>query len=641
MFEHDITAHSVEQYFRQHEQKPLVRLITCGSVDDGKSTLIGRLLYDSKLILDDQMAALGRDSKRFGTQNGALDFALLVDGLQAEREQGITIDVAYRFFDTAKRKFILADCPGHAQYTRNMATGASTADVAIVLVDAQKGLLEQTRRHSFIAALLGIRHVVLAVNKMDLVDFQQARFQAIVADYQALAQQLGITQVQSIPVCALLGDNLTQLSSKMPWYLGASLLETLENILPNEANQQSLFQMPVQWVSRPNAGFRGYAGTIAQGHISVGDAVGFLPSNKRSTVSQILCAGTPQFSAQVGEAVTLCLADEQDMSRGDCIVGLPEPSLDAGTAGLTLSDRLVAHVLWMHEAPLEIGRSYLLKLATKTVAARVVEIQHQLDINTQAKLSLAHLGLNEIASCVLQLDQAIACTSFAKSGYAAAFASFILIDRLDNATVAAGTVATPQAPAKTVVWHAHTVNRALRAQHLGQTPRCLWFTGLSGAGKSTLASAVEQGLQQQGLHTYLLDGDNLRHGLNQDLDFSDAGRSENVRRMAAVAGLMVDAGLVVLVSCISPMQAERDAARALIAQAGVEFVEIFVDTPLILAEARDVKGLYAKARAGQIQNFTGIDAPYELPKKPELHLHTADQTVDALAQQVLQYLKVG
>ncbi len=616
---------AVAAYLQRHEGKRLLRFITCGSVDDGKSTLIGRLLHDSHLLLEDQLAALASDSLRHGTQNGEIDFALLVDGLSAEREQGITIDVAYRFFGTEKRKFIVADCPGHEQYTRNMATGASTAELAVVLVDARKGLLTQTRRHSYIASLLGIRHVVLAVNKMDLVGYDQAVFEAIVDGYRELAAQLGIHNVVAIPLSALKGDNVIALSPSMPWYRGPALLGHLEQVETADAPREIGFRMPVQWVSRPDQNFRGYAGTVAAGEIAPGAAVVALPSGRRSRVERIVTAGGDLARAGAGSAVTLTLADEIDISRGDVIAAASSPP--------QVADQFAAHVLWMGEQPLLPGRSYWLKIGARTVAVQVTEIKHKVDVNTQKQLAAKHLELNEVGYCNLYLDQPIAFEAYADNRE---LGGFILIDRQNNATVAAGTLDFALRRAANIHWQHVDVDQAARARIKGQQARCLWFTGLSGSGKSTIANLVEKRLLAMGHHTYLLDGDNVRHGLNKDLGFTDEDRVENIRRVAEVAKLMVDAGLIVLVSFISPFRAERRMARGLFAQG--EFLEVFVDTPLEVAERRDEKGLYAKARAGLIRNFTGIDSPYEKPENAEIVLDTVSEAADVLAERLVAEL---
>ncbi|MBY4597461.1 sulfate adenylyltransferase subunit CysN [bacterium BD-1] len=621
-------AAAVAAYLRQHETKGLLRFITCGSVDDGKSTLIGRLLHDTKRLFDDQLAALEKDSRRHGTQGEEIDFALLVDGLAAEREQGITIDVAYRFFDTDRRKFIVADCPGHEQYTRNMATGASAADLAVVLVDARKGLLTQTRRHSYIVSLLGIRHVLLAVNKMDLVGYDEAVFARITEGYRELAARLGIAHVECVPLSALKGDNLSARSAAMPWYTGPTLLEHLETVDVGRGAGTTGFRLPVQWVCRPNQDFRGFAGTIAAGQVALGDEVVVLPSGRRSRVRALVTADGELASAGRGQAITLTLADEVDVSRGDVIAAAANPP--------QVADQFAAHLLWMGDAPLLPGRPYWLKIGARTLAAQVTEIKHKVDVNTQARLAAKSLELNEVAYCNLSLDQPIPFEAYADSH---ALGGFILIDRQSNATVGAGTLDFALRRAANIHWQHLEVDQAARAGIKGQQPRCLWFTGLSGAGKSTVANLVEKQLLAKGYHTYLLDGDNVRHGLNKDLGFTDEDRVENIRRVAEVAKLMTDAGLIVLVSFISPFRAERRMARELF-PAG-QFVEVFVDTPLAVAEGRDVKGLYAKARAGQIRNFTGIDSPYEAPENPELHLDGGRETAEQMAARVIAALQVS
>ncbi|WP_193552912.1 MULTISPECIES: sulfate adenylyltransferase subunit CysN [Xanthomonas] len=616
---------TIDTYLQQHESKPLLRFITCGSVDDGKSTLIGRLLYDSKRLFDDQLAALESDSRRHGTQGEGIDYALLMDGLAAEREQGITIDVAYRYFDTDQRKFIVADCPGHEQYTRNMATGASSADVAVVLVDARKGLLVQTRRHSYIVSLLGIRHVVLAVNKMDLVDYDADVFSAIAESYRALATQLGIADVQCIPLSALAGENLSSASTRMPWYSGPHLLQHLDTMQLEPPDADSGLRLPVQWVNRPNSQFRGYAGTIAAGQVRVGDAVVVVPSGRRSQVAAVLDANGAVASARAGQAVTLTLRDEIDISRGDIIAAIDDPP--------EVADQFAAHLLWMDDAALLPGRPYWLKIGTRTVTVSVSEIKHKVDVNTQERLAAKRLELNEVGYCNLALDEPIAFAPYARNRV---LGGFILIDRQSNATVAAGTLEFALRRAGNVHWQHLDVDRGARARIKGQAPRVLWFTGLSGAGKSTVANLVDKRLHALGYHTFILDGDNVRHGLNRDLGFTDEDRVENIRRVAEVARLMADAGLIVLVSFISPFRAERQLARERFDTG--EFVEVFVDVPLAVAEARDVKGLYRKARAGQIPNFTGIDSLYEAPETPEIHLHADGENVEALARHVLEFL---
>jgi bifunctional enzyme CysN/CysC len=617
------TSSDIATYLQQHESKPLLRFITCGSVDDGKSTLIGRLLYESKRLFDDQLVALEADSRRHGTQGERIDYALLLDGLAAEREQGITIDVAYRYFDTDRRKYIVADCPGHEQYTRNMATGASTADLAVVLVDARKGLLQQTRRHSYIISLLGIGQVVLAVNKMDLVDYDAAVFERIAGEYAALAAQMGIAHVQAIPLSALEGQNLSARSALMPWYAGPTLLEHLDTVAIAGHDGGGGLRLPVQWVNRPHQDFRGFAGTLAAGQVRGGDPVVVLPSARRSTVREVLGPDGPLDVARAGQAVTLVLADEIDVSRGDVIAAAGDPP--------EVADQFAAHVLWMDDAALLPGRPYWLQIGSRTVAASISEIKHRIDVNTQDKLAAKRLELNEVGYCNLSLDEPIAFEPYVRNR---ALGGFILIDRQSNATVAAGTLDFALRRAGNVHWQHLDVDRAARARIKGQTPRVLWFTGLSGAGKSTIANQVEKRLHARGCHTFLLDGDNVRHGLNRDLGFTDEDRVENIRRVAEVARLMVDAGLIVLVSFISPFRAERQMARELFAEG--EFIEVFVDVPLEVAESRDVKGLYRKARAGQIPNFTGIDSPYEPPEAPELHLYADGEALDAMADQVVR-----
>ena len=631
---------AISDYLRQHERKDLLRFITCGSVDDGKSTLIGRLLHDTRLLFDDQLAALESDSRRHGTQNGEIDFALLVDGLSAEREQGITIDVAYRFFSTEKRKFIVADCPGHEQYTRNMATGASTAELAVVLVDARKGLLTQTRRHSYIVSLFGIRRVLLAVNKMDLVDrsrvgYDQEVFENIVAEYRALATQLGISEVTGIPLSALRGENVIARSAAMPWYAGPSLLEHLEQVAidRNDAGHGRAgigFRLPVQWVNRPDRtdesrDFRGYAGHVAAGRIAVGEDVVVHPSGQRSKIARIVTGDGDLRDAGEGQAITLALADEIDISRGDVISAARKPP--------QVADQFAAHLLWMGAAALLPGRRYWLKIATRTVGVQVTQIKHKVDVNTQEELAAKRLELNEVGYCNISLDEAIAFESYCDNR---TLGGFILIDRQSNATVGCGTIDFALRRASNIHWQHLEIDRNARAAQKGQVPLCLWFTGLSGSGKSTIANLVDRRLHALGYHSYILDGDNVRHGLNRDLGFTDEDRVENIRRVAEVARLMADAGLIVLVSFISPFRAERRLARDLFA-AG-EFAEVYVDVPIEICEQRDVKGLYAKARAGQIQNFTGIDSPYEPPEHAEIHLLNVDANADALAQQLVDQI---
>ena len=624
----DLIASDINAYLHSHEHKSLLRFITCGSVDDGKSTLIGRLLYESKMIFEDQMSALEVDSKKVGTRGGELDFALLVDGLAAEREQGITIDVAYRFFSTDKRKFIVADTPGHEQYTRNMVTGASTADLAVILIDARRGVLTQTRRHSYIVSLLGIRNIVLAINKMDLVEYSQERFNEIERDYRAFAQQIGLTDITAIPLSAVYGDNIIEHGTNMPWYTGPTLMSHLENVPLENASQTLPFRMPVQWVNRPNLDFRGFAGRIAAGEVKAGDRLKVLPSGRESRVARIVTATGDLQRAVAGQSVTITLSDEIDVSRGDVLVDTQEPPQAA--------DQFEATLIGLTEAAILPGRSYLMKLATKVVTATVNPLKHRVNVNTLEHLAAERLELNDIGVVELELDQPLVFEDYAKSRE---LGGFILIDRITNNTVAAGMLHFALRRSQNVHWQFLDVNRVSRSQMNRQRPCVVWLTGYSGAGKSTIANLVEKKLFSLGHRTYLLDGDNVRHGLNKDLGFTEQDRVENIRRVAEVAKLMVDAGLIVLVSFISPFRAERDGARALMGEG--EFFEVFVDTTLAAAEARDVKGLYKKARAGALKNFTGIDSPYEPPKSPEIRIDTsrltpvegADLIIDTLAKQ--------
>ena len=624
----DLIAEDIEAYLHQHEHKSLLRFITCGSVDDGKSTLIGRLLYDSKMIFEDQLAALEADSKKVGTQGGELDFALLVDGLAAEREQGITIDVAYRFFSTDRRKFIVADTPGHEQYTRNMVTGASTADLAVILIDARKGVLIQTRRHSYLVSLLGIKKVVLAINKMDLVGYDEETFRRIVDDYTKFGAQIGIEDFVAIPLSGLRGDNITAPSANTPWYQGPTLMGYLETVEIDDLAQHRPLRLPVQWVNRPNLDFRGFAGTLASGMVKQGERVRVLPSGRESTVTRIVTMDGDLDRAIAGQAVTLTLADEIDISRGDVIA---RPDDLPGVA-----DQFESVVVWMSDEPMLPGRPYWLKIGTKQVTATITEPKYKVNVNTLEHLAAKKLELNEIGICNLSLDQPIAFDPYQQCRETG---SFILIDRITNATVGAGMIHFALRRSQNIHWQALDVNRRSRAALKGQQPAVLWLTGLSGAGKSTIANLVEKKLLALGKHTYLLDGDNVRHGLNRDLGFTDADRVENIRRVAEVSKLMADAGLIVLVSFISPFRAERRMARALF-QPG-EFHEIHVDTPLATAEARDVKGLYKKARRGELKNFTGIDSPYEPPEHPEIYLDTAARSSEESAEAIVDYLQQG
>jgi len=620
----DLIAADIDAYLAAHRRKSLLRFITCGSVDDGKSTLIGRLLFDSKMIFDDQLAALEADSRRFGAQGGEIDFALLVDGLAAEREQGITIDVAYRYFSTDKRKFIVADTPGHEQYTRNMITGASTADLAVILVDARKGLLTQTRRHSFLVSLIGIREVVLAVTKMDLVGYDQATFERIAADYRAFAGEIGLTEVTAIPISGLRGDNVAARSELTAWYQGPSLMAHLENVeIDEDRLADAPFRMPVQWVNRPDQHFRGFSGFVAAGTARPGDAVKIAPSGRETRVARIVTRDGDLGEARAGQSVTLTLDDEVDCSRGEVIV--------AAAAAPPSADQFEATIVWMAEEAMLPGRALWLKIGARTVSASVGEPKYKINVNTLEHLAARRLELNEIGVCNLTLDRDIPFEPYETSRE---LGGFILIDRITNATVGAGMIRHALRRSQNIHWQALDVNKATRARAKAQKPAVLWFTGLSGAGKSTIANLVEKKLQAQGRHTYLLDGDNVRHGLNRDLGFTDADRVENIRRVGEVARLMADAGLIVLVSFISPFRSERRMARELMAEG--EFLEVFIDTPLAVAERRDVKGLYAKARRGELKNFTGIDSPYEAPETPEIRIDTTRLTAEAAAEAIVE-----
>ena len=622
-----LIAENIEDYLAAHQDKSLLRFITCGSVDDGKSTLIGRLLYDSKMVFEDQLASLEADSKTVGTQGGELDFALLVDGLSAEREQGITIDVAYRFFATQTRKFIVADTPGHEQYTRNMVTGASTADLAVILIDARKGVLPQTRRHSYLVHLLGIKNVVLAVNKMDLVDYAEDVFTQIVADYRAFASDIGIEDFTAIPISGFKGDNITQApSANTPWYDGPSLIAHLENVEVRSAVlARKPFRMAVQWVNRPNHDFRGFSGQIASGVIKPGDTVRIVPSGTTTTIKSIVTFDGELDEAQAGQSVTLVLADEVDCSRGDVIAASDDPPQS--------SDQFEATIVWMGEEAMKPGRGYWLKLGTQTVTATVQPPKYEVNVNTREHLAAKTLELNAIGVAELHTEQPLTFEPYADNRQ---LGGFILIDKLTNATVAAGMLHFSLRRAQNVHWQPTEITRVDHAALKNQQPRVLWFTGLSGSGKSTIANAVEKRLNLMNRHTFLLDGDNVRHGLNKDLGFTETDRIENIRRVGEVAKLMSDAGLIVLTAFISPFRAERQMVREMIPDA--EFIEIFVDTPLAVAEQRDVKGLYKKARDGKLKNFTGIDSPYEAPAEPEIRVNTVEMTVDEAADLIIQQI---
>ncbi|MFM6830654.1 MAG: sulfate adenylyltransferase subunit CysN [Novosphingobium sp.] len=621
-----LIAEDIDAYLDQHQHKTMLRFITCGSVDDGKSTLIGRLLYDSKMIFEDQLAALENDSKKVGTQGQDIDFALLVDGLAAEREQGITIDVAYRFFNTEKRKFIVADCPGHEQYTRNMVTGASTADLAVILIDARKGVLVQTRRHSYLCHLIGIRNIVLAVNKMDLVDYDQATFDAIVKDYTAFARSIGIDTFTAMPISGFKGDNITTRSTNTPWYSGPTLIDHLETVeVLSALDADKPFRMPVQWVNRPNLDFRGFSGLIATGSVKPGDAVRVLPSGKTSTVTRVVTMGGDLDEAVAGQSVTVCFADEVDCSRGDVIALADNPPEAA--------DQFEATLVWLNDEAMIPGRAYWLKLATQTVSATVQAPKYVVNVNTMEQLAAKTLELNAIGVAELATDKSIVFEAYAQSR---TLGGFVLVDKITNATVAAGMLNFSLRRAQNVHWQALDISREAHAAAKNQRPAVLWFTGLSGSGKSTIANLVEKKLHALGKHTFLLDGDNVRHGLNKDLGFTEADRIENIRRVGEVARLMTDAGLIVLTAFISPFRAEREMVRGLLAQG--EFLEVFIDTPLEEAERRDVKGLYKKARAGQLKNFTGIDSPYEAPQSPEIRVDTTRETPEAAAERIVDHL---
>ena len=622
----ELHAKNIVEYLEEQRGKETLRFITCGSVDDGKSTLIGRLLYESKCIFDDQLKALETESKRYGTQGEKIDFALLVDGLEAEREQGITIDVAYRFFSTDRRRYIVADTPGHEQYTRNMATGASTAQMAVLLIDSRKGILPQTRRHHRIVTMMGIRHIVLAVNKMDLMGFEQSVFDRIEADYREFAKDANLTTLQAIPLAAVSGDNVLKRSENTPWYKGPTLFDHMDTVTVTEVATRAAFRMPVQWVSRPNLNYRGFCGRIAEGSVKTGDAVRVLPSGKTTTVKSIDFFEDQLPEAEAGASITLTLNDEVDVSRGDLIVTTDHPP--------EVADQFQVKLLWLSEEPLVPGRSYWLKVHAKEVSATVMEIKHREDINTGSHLAAKVLNLNEIAVVTISTTHPVAFEPYTVNR---TLGGFVFIDKLSCATVGAGMIEFALRRSTNIHWQSLEVGKAQRALLKNQTPRCIWFTGLSGSGKSTVANQLEKRLHAEGRHTYMLDGDNVRHGLNRDLGFTDADRVENLRRVAEVAKLMVEAGLIVIVSFISPFRAERRAARDLFAPE--EFVEIHVSTPIAECEKRDVKGLYAKARKGELKNFTGIDSPYETPENPELVIDTSTKSPEECALEVWRLIE--
>ena len=621
-----LIAEDIEAYLSAHEERSLLRFITCGSVDDGKSTLIGRLLYESHLVFEDHLVTLEADSKKIGTQAGELDFALLVDGLAAEREQGITIDVAYRYFTTERRKFIVADTPGHEQYTRNMVTGASTADLAVILVDARKGVLTQTRRHSYLVALLGIEHVVVAVNKLDLVDYDQAVFTTIEADYRAFAARIGLRDITCVPVSALRGDNIIKASTRTPWYSGPTLLRHLEDVAIEQNEDEQPFRMPVQWVNRPNLDFRGFSGLITSGTVRPGDSIRVMPSARTTQVTTVSTFDGDLQEARSGQSVTLVLADEIDVSRGDLLC--------ADSQAACIADQFEAHVIWMHENELVPGRPYLAKIGSCSVSVNIAAPKYRIDVNTLDHLAAKALKLNEIGVATITTDRPIAFDPYDAHRDTG---GMVIVDRLTNATVGVALLHFALRRSQNIHWQAIDVTPESRSKSMGHGPAIIWFTGLSGAGKSTIANRTEQRLQALGVHTYMLDGDNVRHGLNHDLGFTESDRIENIRRVAEVARLMADAGLVVLVSFISPFRAERQLARE---RAGeVPFCEVFVDTPLDVAEARDPKGLYLKARTGELTNFTGIDSPYERPERPELRIDTTNTSSDEAAEQLVEQLR--
>ncbi|MCA0902747.1 sulfate adenylyltransferase subunit CysN [Qipengyuania aquimaris] len=618
-----LIAEDIEAYLDKHQHKTMLRFITCGSVDDGKSTLIGRLLYDSKMIFEDQLAALESDSKRVGTQGQEIDFALLVDGLAAEREQGITIDVAYRFFATESRKFIVADCPGHEQYTRNMVTGASTADLACILIDARKGVLVQTKRHSFLCHQLGIKNLVLAVNKMDLIDYDQEKYDAIIAEYEEFARSIGIESFTAIPISGLAGDNITTRSDNTAWYDGPTLMDHLEAVeVRSDANLDKPFRMPVQWVNRPNLDFRGFSGLISTGSVKPGDQVRSLPSGKTSTVKSVVTMDGELEQGVAGQSVTITLEDEIDCSRGDVLAAADNPP--------EVADQFESTIVWMDEDPLVVGRGYWMKIGTQTVSVTVAEPKYEINVNTMQHLAAKTLELNAIGVSEITTDKQIVFEAYADNR---ALGGFILIDKITNRTVGAGMLHFSLRRAQNVHWQATDITRDDHAAMKNQRPRVLWFTGLSGSGKSTIANEVEKKLALMNRHTFLLDGDNVRHGLNKDLGFTESDRIENIRRIGEVAKLMTDAGLIVLTAFISPFRADRQLVRDMMGEG--EFIEIHVDTPLEVAEARDVKGLYKKAREGKLKNFTGIDSPYEEPEEPEIRVNTVAMSPEEAADYVI------
>tara|TARA_B100001093_G_scaffold70058_1_gene60538 strand:- start:4047 stop:5936 length:1890 start_codon:yes stop_codon:yes gene_type:complete len=622
----ELISTDIDSYLKSHEEKSLLRFITCGSVDDGKSTLIGRMLYESQMLFDDQLSALKNDSKKLGTQGDEIDFALLVDGLAAEREQGITIDVAYRFFSTDKRKYIVADTPGHEEYTRNMATGASTADVAIILIDAKQGVLTQTRRHSFIVSMVGVKKVLLAVNKLDLVDYSEDVYRQIVSDYSDFAESaLDIESITAVPISALLGDNVVERSENTPWYNGETIMQYLENIEVQNQRKQASFRMPVQWVNRPNPNFRGFSGLIASGETKVGDKVRLHPGGKESTIESIVTWEGELQQASAGQSVTITLNDEIDVSRGDIIATPTDPCGE--------SDQFQSRILWMSADAMIPGRQYIFKSNTQSATLTLGKLKHRIEVNTLDHLPAKTLELNEIGVCNISLDKRIAYDSYDNNQ---TLGGFIVIDRLSNNTVGMGLIDFALRRSENIHWQKMDVSKESRAEQKSQTPKIIWFTGLSGSGKSSIANILEKKLQALGKHTITLDGDNMRHGLNRDLGFTAADRVENIRRVGEVAKLMVNSGLICITSFISPFESERKMARSLVSEN--EFIEVFIDTPLSVCEERDVKGLYAKARSGQIPNFTGISSPYEPPEKPEIRIDTTKLSAEAAANQIIEFI---
>ena len=622
----ELISTDIDSYLKSHEEKSLLRFITCGSVDDGKSTLIGRMLYESQMLFDDQLSALKNDSKKLGTQGDEIDFALLVDGLAAEREQGITIDVAYRFFSTDKRKYIVADTPGHEEYTRNMATGASTADVAIILIDAKQGVLTQTRRHSFIVSMVGVKKVLLAVNKLDLVDYSEDVYRQIVSDYSDFAESaLDIESITAVPISALLGDNVVERSENTPWYNGETIMQYLENIEVQNQRKQASFRMPVQWVNRPNPNFRGFSGLIASGETKIGDKVRLHPGGKESTIESIVTWEGELQQASAGQSVTITLNDEIDVSRGDIIATPTDPCGE--------SDQFQSRILWMSADAMIPGRQYIFKSNTQSATLTLGKLKHRIEVNTLDHLPAKTLELNEIGVCNISLDKRIAYDSYDNNQ---TLGGFIVIDRLSNNTVGMGLIDFALRRSENIHWQKMDVSKESRAEQKSQTPKIIWFTGLSGSGKSSIANILEKKLQALGKHTITLDGDNMRHGLNRDLGFTAADRVENIRRVGEVAKLMVNSGLICITSFISPFESERKMARSLVSEN--EFIEVFIDTPLSVCEERDVKGLYAKARSGQIPNFTGISSPYEPPEKPEIRIDTTKLSAEAAANQIIEFI---